>query len=119
MDRRFPSSPPSLGDRRGARRGGTRPRGHHCVSGGKEKVMRGRYLEVTFRKGRAIAAYLYLPRRGTERAARVSKASAGLLIDYDPQGKPIGIEITAAGRLSLTAPTRVLSPRRQARPSPA
>src|SRR2546427_2280121 len=60
--------------------------------------MRGRYLEVTFRKGRAIAAYLYLPRRGTERAARVSKASAGLLIDYDPQGKPIGIEITAPGR---------------------
>ena len=39
--------------------------------------MRGRYLEVTFRKGRAIAAHLYLPRRGTERAARVSKASGG------------------------------------------
>src|SRR5262249_45885995 len=41
----------------------------------KERDMRGRYLEVTFRKGRAIAAYLYLPRRGAERAARVSKAS--------------------------------------------
>ena len=51
--------------------------------------MRGRYLEVTFRKGRAIAAYLYLPRRGAERAARVSKASPGLLIDYNANGKAI------------------------------
>jgi len=71
--------------------------------------MRGRYLEVTFRKGRPIAAYLYLPRRGVERAARVSKASPGLLIDYNPEGKPIGIEITAPGRVSLTAFNRVLS----------
>jgi len=70
--------------------------------------MRGRYLEVTFRKGRPVAAYLYLPRRGLERAARVSK-SAGLLIDYTPEGKPIGIEITAPGRVSLTAFNRVLS----------
>jgi hypothetical protein len=71
--------------------------------------MRGRYLEVTFRKGRPVAAYLYLPRRGVERAARVSKTSAGLLIDYNPEGKPIGIEITAPGRVSLTAFNRVLS----------
>jgi hypothetical protein len=59
--------------------------------------VRGRYLEVTFRKGRPVAAYLYLPRRGTEHAARVSKASPGLLIDFNPAGKPIGIEITAPG----------------------
>ena len=71
--------------------------------------MRGRYLEVTFRKGRAIAAYLYLPRRGVEHAARVSKASPGLFIDYNPEGKPIGIEITTPGRVSLTAFNRVLS----------
>ncbi len=80
--------------------------------------MRGRYLEVTFRKGRAIAAYLYLPRRGSERAARVSKTSAGLLIDYDPKGKPIGIEITAPGRVSLTVLNRVLSRLGQARLRP-
>jgi hypothetical protein len=35
--------------------------------------MRGRYLEVTFRKGRPIAAYLYLPRRGSDKAVRVAK----------------------------------------------
>jgi hypothetical protein len=31
--------------------------------------MRGRHLDVTSRKGRPIAASLYLPRRGAERAA--------------------------------------------------
>src|SRR5439155_25713153 len=72
--------------------------------------MRGRYLEVTFRKGRAIAAYLYLPRRGAERAARVSKATPGLLIDYNANGKAIGIEITAPGKLSRAALNRVLPP---------
>src|SRR5207244_1190014 len=78
----FTSPPPGMGGRRGTGRGRTRARGHHRLSGGKkEEVMRGRYLEVTFRKGRAIAAYLYLPRRGAERAARVSKATPGLLID--------------------------------------
>src|SRR6266581_4425748 len=65
--------------------------------------MRGRYLEVTFRKGRAIAAYLYLPRRGAERAARVSKATPGLLIDYNANGKAIGIEITAPGTVGGAA----------------
>ena len=80
--------------------------------------MRGRYLEVTFRKGRAIAAYLYLPRRGAERAARVSKATPGLLIDYNANGKAIGIEITAPGRVSLTALNRVLSRLGQARLRP-
>ena len=71
--------------------------------------MRGRYLEVTFRKGRPIAAYLYLPRRGAERAARVTKASPSLLIDYNANGKAIGIEITAPGRVNLVALNRVLA----------
>ena len=71
--------------------------------------MRGRYLEVTFRKRRPIAAYLYLPRRGAERAARVTKSSPGLLIDYSASGKAIGIEITAPGRVSLAALNRVLA----------
>jgi uncharacterized protein YuzE len=71
--------------------------------------MRGRYLEVTFRKGRPIAAYLYLPRRGAERSARVTKASPNLLIDYNAQGKAIGIEIPAPGKVNLMALNRVLA----------
>src|SRR5207253_4342675 len=102
--------------------GRTCARGRHGLPGGKggkkERVMRGRYLEVTFRKGRAIAAYLYLPRRGAERAARVSKATPGLLIDYNANGKAIGIEITAPGKLSLAALNRVLTRLRQPRIGP-
>ena len=49
------------------------------------------------------------PRRGTERTARVAKASGGLLIDYNPDGKPIGIEITAPERVSLPVLNRVLT----------
>ena len=71
--------------------------------------MRGRYLEVTFRKGRPLAAYLYLPRRGVERTARVAKAAPGLLIDYNAAGKPIGVEITAPTRVSLPVLNRLLA----------
>jgi len=71
--------------------------------------MKGRYLEVTFRKGRPIAAYLYLPRSGAERAARVSKATTGLLVDYNANGQAIGIEITAPGKLNLASLNRVLT----------
>jgi hypothetical protein len=34
---------------------------------------------TTFRKRPAVAAYLYLPRRGAEHAAWLSKASPGLI----------------------------------------
>ena len=54
------------------------------------------YLEVTFRQGRAIAAYLYLPRRPGEKSFRSTKADPGLVIDFNRSSKPIGIEITAA-----------------------
>ena len=57
--------------------------------------MRDKYLEVTFRKGKLLAAYLYLPRQPGERSVRTKNAGAGLLIDYSSSGKPIGIEITA------------------------
>ena len=66
------------------------------------------YLEVTFRHGRALAAYLYLPRRPGERSYRTSRPASGLVVDYSRAGKPIGIEITAPSKLSLTALNRVL-----------
>ncbi len=53
------------------------------------------YLEVTFRRGQAVAAYLYLPRQTGEKSHRTSKADPGMIIDFNEGGKPIGIEITA------------------------
>jgi len=72
--------------------------------------MKNSYLEVTFRHGRPLAAYLYLPRRAGDKSYRTAKAEPGLVIDFNRSGKPIGIEITAPGKVSAAALNRVLRP---------
>jgi hypothetical protein len=66
------------------------------------------YLEVTFRRGRAFAAYLYLPRQADEKSASTKRVEPGMVVDFGPSGNPIGIEITAPGRVSLSAINGVL-----------
>ncbi|MBI5506610.1 MAG: hypothetical protein HY899_17605 [Deltaproteobacteria bacterium] len=66
------------------------------------------YLEVTFRHGKPIAGYYYLPRRLGQKSYRTERSNVGLLVDYSRSGRPIGIEITAPGELSLTALNRLL-----------
>ena len=70
--------------------------------------MKDSYLEVTFRRGRPLAAYLYLPRRPKDRSYRTKRVPPGLVIDYTRGGRPIGIEITAPPKLSAAALNRVL-----------
>jgi len=70
--------------------------------------MKSSYLEVTFRNGRPLAAYLYLPRRPNDKSYRTAKAAPGLVIDFNRGGAPIGIEITAPAKLSAAALNRVL-----------
>jgi hypothetical protein len=62
--------------------------------------MKQRYLEVTFRKGKAFAAYLYLPRPVGAHAARTLDCGRGMRIDLDEHDVPIGLEIAAP--LSVT-----------------
>jgi len=66
------------------------------------------YLEVTFRHGRALAAYYYLPRRPKDKSYRTKRVEPGLVIDFRRDGKPIGIEILAPNELTLGAFNRVL-----------
>ena len=70
--------------------------------------MKNSYLEVTFRHGRPLAGYLYLPREPADRSYRSEKVDPGLVIDFNRGGKPIGIEITAPDKLSAVALNRVL-----------
>ena len=70
--------------------------------------MKTAYLEVTFRRGRAIAAYYYLPRRPGQHSVRTRCVEAGLLVDYARGGRPIGVEITTPCNLSVAAFNRVL-----------
>jgi hypothetical protein len=61
-----------------------------------------RSLQVTYRKGRPFAAYVYLSRVTGERSARTEASADGLLIvDFATDGRPIGIEITAPGAVTL------------------
>jgi hypothetical protein len=71
--------------------------------------MKSSYLEVTFRHGSPLAAYLYLPRSSGDKSQRVEPAGPGLLVDYNAAGQPIGIEITAPGQVSIADLNRVLS----------
>ncbi len=66
------------------------------------------YLEVTFRRGRPMAAYYYLPRRPGQKSYRSVRIEPGMVVDLGRSGKPIGIEITAPSLVSQTTLNRVL-----------
>jgi len=70
--------------------------------------MNNSYLEVTFRHGRPLAAYYYLPRRPKDKSYRTKRVEPGLVIDFARDGRPIGIEIVAPDKLTLAAFNRVL-----------
>ena len=70
--------------------------------------MRERYLEVTFRHGRPIAAYYYLPRDTNQKRVRTRRVEPGLVIDFTADGQAIGIEITTPAKVSLAALNAVL-----------
>ncbi len=71
--------------------------------------MKQRYLELTFRNGKAIAAYLYLPREADDVSERTEKRDGGFLIDFAADGRAIGIEITSPGTLSINPLNRALA----------
>jgi hypothetical protein len=71
--------------------------------------MKQSYLEVTFRHGRAIAAYYYLPRETDQKSARTRRVEPGLVVDFASDGQPIGIEITAPSMVSVAALNAVLT----------
>lgn len=71
--------------------------------------MKHSYLEVTYRKGRVLAAYFYLPREADDASVRTERFDGGLLVDFASDGRPIGIEITAPSRIDLSVLNQALS----------
>ena len=71
--------------------------------------MKGKYLEVTYRQGSPLAAYLNLDCRPGDTAARTEKIGEGLVLDVSEDGRPIGIEITAPRKVSLETLNRALA----------
>lgn len=71
--------------------------------------MRQRYLEVSFRNGKPLAAYLYLPRQGRVTVTSTRDAGNGLKVDFDAAGTPVGVEITAPSSVSVASVNAVLA----------
>jgi len=71
--------------------------------------MKQSYLEVTYRRGRPLAAYLYLPREKEDKSVRTAKAEPGMVIDFERSGRAIGIEITAPTIVTVSDVNRVLT----------
>jgi hypothetical protein len=69
-----------------------------------------RSLQVTYRKGRAFAAYLHLSHPTGEKSARTVASADGLLIvDYAGSGRPLGVEITAPQAVPLDRLNQLLA----------
>lgn len=58
-------------------------------------------LQVTYRKGRPFAAYIYLQAGPGQKSARTERVSPEVVIDYSADGTPLGIEIISPGHVSL------------------
>ncbi len=71
--------------------------------------MKDRYLEVTYRRGKPLAAYLYLPRKTGDSSARVVSFGPLFKVDYTAEGAPIGVEILAPGGITLEMLNEVLA----------
>ena len=68
-----------------------------------------RYLEVSYREGKPLAAYLYLTRRSGDTSVRVEPHGDGFLVDWTEDGRPIGIEMPSPSLVTVEGLNRVLS----------
>jgi len=66
-------------------------------------------LEVTYRKGRIVAAYFYLSRREGDKSVRTERVDGELLVDFSSDGRPIGIEISSPSQFRLSALNQALA----------
>jgi uncharacterized protein YuzE len=58
-------------------------------------------VQVTYRVGKPLAAYIYLRRKPGQRSARTERVSAEVLVDYAADGSPLGIEIVSPAHTTL------------------
>ena len=58
-------------------------------------------LQITYRKGKPFAAYIYLAHEPGQKSARTEAITEDLLIDYATDGAPIGIEIVSPDYVGL------------------
>jgi hypothetical protein len=65
------------------------------------------YLEITYRRGKPFAAYLYLNRLPGDKSARTERHGSWI-VDFAGDGRAIGIEFTDVGGVDLSEVNRIL-----------
>jgi len=50
-------------------------------------------VQVTYRHGKPLAAYIYLSSRKGQKSVRTEEFRPNVLIDYSKDGSPLGIEV--------------------------
>jgi hypothetical protein len=68
-----------------------------------------RYLEVTYRHGKPLAAYFNLSRRSCDHSVRVEPRGPGYLVDWTEHGRPIGIEMPSPSLVTLDGLNQILA----------
>jgi hypothetical protein len=66
------------------------------------------YLEMTYRHGKPLAGYLYLPRREGDKVDHSKAKAPGLVVDFASDGRPMGVEIVSPSIVTLDAINTVL-----------
>ncbi len=75
-------------------------------------------LQITYRKGKPFAAYIYLSHRRGQKSVRTEAITEDLLIDYTQDGTPLGIEIVSPEIVSIDEIQRVFDRLGLSRPEP-
>ncbi len=65
------------------------------------------YLQISYRRGKPFAAYLYLEHRPGDKSAGVERHGSWL-IDFTSDGRAIGVEFTQPGTVDIAELNRVL-----------
>ena len=75
-------------------------------------------LQITYRKGKPFAAYIYLSHRRGQKSVRTEAITEDLLIDYAQDGTPLGIEIVSPEIVSIDEIQSVFDRLGLSRPEP-
>ena len=65
-----------------------------------EDVLKHPYLEITYRRGKPFAGYLYLSDTQPQEPCRTEEVRPGVLVDIAPDGEALGIEFLSPGSVT-------------------
>ncbi len=76
-------------------------------------------VQVTYRKGKPLAAYIYLAGKPGQKSVRTREIGPDLLVDYAADGSPLGIEVVSPGEVTVDEINRAFDELGLGRPSPS